>query len=401
MFKLLIADDEARIRKGLKNSLNWSDMNIEIVGEAEDGEIALKIIEDKKPDIILIDICMPFLNGLDLIEKIKSSVSNSIIIIISGYDEFSYAQRALKLRVFDYILKPVDSKMLEGVILRATKELNKFQEKRNYLEWTNKHLEENSSALKQSFLNNWLSGKLTHEQLIDELDFFNINIGKDVGLIVIKVVERLALGVAIKSWDKKMLNFAIINIACEVLNKPEPILTFIDDDGNIVVIMNIDQNKSWHNVGALIEEKIYDYLHYTAIVDQKKVSNILTVRDCYISLINDINKKTQYKPVVLLVMKYICKNYCVNDLNLEKVSKEFNVSSSYLSKLLKQQIGMSFIDYVTSVRINKAMCIMEDPTVKIYEVAELVGYSNQHYFCKAFKKIMGFPPTEFRGGISN
>lgn len=401
MFKLLIADDETRIRKGLKNSLNWSDMNIELIGEAEDGEIALKIIEDEKPDIILIDICMPFLNGLDLIEKINLTVSNSIIIIISGYDEFSYAQRALKLRVFDYILKPVDSKMLEGVILRATKELNKFEEKRNYQEWTNKHLEENSNALKQSFLGNWLSGKLSYEQLIDELSFLNINMGKDIGLIIIKVVERLGLGISEKNWDKKMLNFAIVNIACEVLNKLKNVITFTDDEGNIVLIMNIDKNIDWFNTGNLIEEKIYDYLHYTAIVEQKKVSNILSVRDSYKDIVEDINKKTRYKPVVLLVMRYICKNYNANDLNLEKISKEFNVSSSYLSKLLKQQIGMSFIDYVTSVRINKAMCIMEDPTVKIYEVAELVGYSNQHYFCKAFKKTMGFPPTEFRGGISN
>lgn len=401
MFKLLIADDETRIRKGLKNSLNWKDMNIEIVGEAEDGEIALKMIEDKKPDIILIDICMPFLSGLDLIEKISSSLSNSIIIIISGYDEFNYAQRALKLRVFDYILKPVDSKMLEGVVLRAIKELNKFQEKRNYQEWTNKQLEENSNALKQSFLGNWLSGKLSYEQLIDELSFFHINMGKDIGIIVIKVVERLGLGISEKNWDKKMLNFAIVNIASEVLNKLKNLLTFVDDDGNIVVIINIDKNIDWVNTSNLIEEKIYDYLHYTAIVEQKKVSNILAVKDSYNVLVEEINKKTQYKPVVLLVMKYICKNYHVNDLNLEKISKEFNVSSSYLSKLLKQQIGMSFIDYVTSVRIKKAMCIMEDPTIKIYEVAELVGYSNQHYFCKAFKKTTGFPPTEFRGGITN
>jgi two-component system response regulator YesN len=179
------------------------------------------------------------------------------------------------------------------------------------------------------------------------------------------------------------------------------VLTFTDDDGNIVVVMNIDKNIDWLNAGNLIEEKIYDYLHYTAIVEQKKVSNILSVKDSYKGLVEGINRKTQYKPVVLLVMKYICKNYFVNDLSLEKISKEFNVSPSYLSKLLKQQIGMSFIDYVTNVRINRAMCIMEDPTIKIYQVAELVGYNNQHYFCKAFKKIMGFPPTEFRGGISS
>lgn len=100
----------------------------------------------------------------------------------------------------------------------------------------------------------------------------------------------------------------------------------------------------------------------------------------------------------MLAIKYIEDNYYSNDLSVNDISDKLEVTSSYLSKLLKKETGLSFIDYLTNVRIKKAMCIMEDPSIKIYDVAELVGYSNQHYFCRAFKKVVGISPTEFKRG---
>jgi len=99
-----------------------------------------------------------------------------------------------------------------------------------------------------------------------------------------------------------------------------------------------------------------------------------------------------------LAIKYIGENYYLNDLNINDISDKLEVTSSYLSKLLKKETGVSFIDYLTNIRVKKAMYIMEDPTVKIYDVAELVGYSNQHYFCRAFKRVVGFSPTEYKRG---
>ena len=133
MWKLVVADDEPKIRRGIENILNWNDFNIDIVGEAEDGEIALEVIEEKTPDIILLDINMPFLNGLNLLQKLKDINNKSIVIIISGYDDFSYAQKALKLNVFDYILKPVNKKSMEEIITKAIYKLNEIEKENNYL----------------------------------------------------------------------------------------------------------------------------------------------------------------------------------------------------------------------------------------------------------------------------
>lgn len=94
--------------------------------------------------------------------------------------------------------------------------------------------------------------------------------------------------------------------------------------------------------------------------------------------------------MVLLAIKYIEDNYYSNELSINYISNKLEVTSSYLSKLLKKETGLSFIDYLTKIRIEKAMYIMEDPAVKIYDVAELVGYSNQHYFVELLKSSWSF-----------
>lgn len=397
MYKLLIADDESIIRKGLKNVIDWQKLNIEVVGEAEDGEVALNLIEKLKPDIILLDICMPFLNGLELIKKIKDIDKNFIIIIVTGYDEFQYTHEALKLKVFDYLLKPINKEDLKNIILKALQELNKSNERKSYITWANKQLNENLNSLRENFFNNLVSGNIKTLNVKKEMSFFKIKLGDNIGIIIIKVIEKLNTEVISKRWDKPLLNFAIKNMAYELLQKFKPLYAFADDENNVVIIANLNNVDKWVKASALIEEKFFKYLHYTVVTEEQSISGgILKIESAYKSMIREINKKTEFKPVVLLAIKFIDNNYCENDLSLDEVSKRFCLSSSYLSKLIKEETGLSFVDYLTSIRIRKATSIMDDPTVKIYQVAELVGYSNQHYFCKAFKKVTGLSPTEYR-----
>jgi len=399
MYKLLIADDEAIIRKGLKNVIDWQKLNIEVVGEAEDGEVALKLVESLRPDIILLDICMPFLNGLELIKKIKDIDKNFIIIIITGYDEFQYTHEALKLKVFDYLLKPINKEELRNIIEKALLELNKNNERTSYITWANRQLYENLSSLVENFFNNLITGSINELDTKREMNFFKIKLGENIGIIIIKVIEKLNSEVISKKWDSMLLNFAIKNIAYELLQKFKPVYAFTDDENNVIVIANISNMDKWVNVGTLIEEKFFKYLHYTIVTEQRNITGgVFEVKAAYRSMIKQINKKVEFKPVVLLAIRFIDNNYYKNDLSLEMISKKFCLSSSYLSKLIKEETGLSFVDYVTSIRIKKAISIMDDPTVKIYQVAELVGYSNQHYFCKAFKKVTGLSPTEYRSG---
>lgn len=397
MWKLFVADDEPKIRKGIEKILDWSEFNIEIVGEAEDGEIALELIKKKKPDIILLDINMPFLNGLALLQKLRDIDNKSIIIIISGYDDFSYAQKALKFNVFDYILKPVNKRDLEEIIVKAINELNKIERQNSYLAWIKEQLSENKDILQKTFFSEWFGNKLTDQQVLKEIKFFNIEFGSNVGIIVTKLVEKLNIEVIEEKWNPELLEFAIANLLKDKFEELEPKFIFNDDKRNIILISKINNMSEWLSESNHIEAEITKYLKCNVLIEQANVNNgVLGIKNEYIKIINSLNEKKKCSPMVLLTIKYIEDNYYSNDLNINNISETLEVTSSYLSKILKKETGQSFIDYLTNIRIKKAMYIMEDPTIKIYDVAELVGYSNQHYFCRAFKKVVGISPTEYK-----
>lgn len=399
MWKLVIADDEPKIRRGIENLLDWHELNIDIVGEAEDGEIALEVIKEKKPHIILLDINMPFLNGLNLLQKLKDINNKSIVIIISGYDDFSYAQRALQFNVFDYILKPVNKKSMEEIIRKAIYKLDEINKENNYVEWINKQLTGNIDALKKTFFSEWLNNKLSDEEVLKEIKYFNIDFGNNIGITVVKLVDKLNIEIIDKKWSTELLKFAISNLLNDKFKQSNSKFIFDDDKKNIIVLNKIDDMLGWITLGNELEADISKYLKCNVIVEQANVSSgILPIKDVYLKIINSVNEKKKCSPMVLLAIKYIGENYYLNHLNINDISDKLEVTSSYLSKLLKKEIGVSFIDYLTNIRIKKAMYIMEDPTIKIYDVAELVGYNNQHYFCRAFKRVVGFSPTEYKRG---
>ena len=119
MFRVLIADDEETIRNGLKNLIESYDIGLSVIATAEDGEMAISLIEEYKPEIILMDINMPFMNGLEVIEQIRKTNENTKIIIISGYNQFDYAQKALELGVFSYLLKPINYRNFKDILVAA------------------------------------------------------------------------------------------------------------------------------------------------------------------------------------------------------------------------------------------------------------------------------------------
>ncbi|MBN7573607.1 DNA-binding response regulator [Clostridium sp. 2-1] len=399
MWKLVIADDEPKIRRGIENILNWSEFGIEIVGQAEDGEIALEIIKENRPDIILLDINMPFLNGLDLLQKLKEIGNSGIVIIISGYDDFSYAQKALQYNVFDYILKPVSKKNIEEIIIKATNKLIEKGKENNYLEWVKRQLAENKEVLQKTFFSEWFNNKLSDEQVLKEMSFFDIEFGRNIGIMVIKIVEKLNVEVSVRNWSVELLEFAIANILNDGFKDLELKYIFNDDKKNIILVSKINDMGWWISIAKEMQKEIYKYLKCNVLIEQASVFNdVFKIKDEYMKIMNNVNEKKKCSSMVLLAIKYIEDNYYSNELSINYISNKLEVTSSYLSKLLKKETGLSFIDYLTKIRIKKAMYIMEDPAVKIYDVAELVGYSNQHYFCRAFKKVVGVSPTEYKRG---
>ena len=135
MVKLFLAEDEIAMREGIRRNIHWEEEGIEFCGEAGDGELAWPLIREKRPDIVITDIKMPFMDGLQLTALIKKELPDTRVIILSGYGEFEYAQEAVRLGVTEYLLKPITPRQLREVIRRLAEEVE--SEKRNSASSTN------------------------------------------------------------------------------------------------------------------------------------------------------------------------------------------------------------------------------------------------------------------------
>ncbi|NOV01146.1 response regulator transcription factor [Paenibacillus planticolens] len=401
VINLLIVDDEPKIRRKIRQLLDWESFGMEIVGEAEDGELALELAESLRPDLLLVDICIPIMNGLELVEKVNRILPHSVVVLITGHDEFTFAHQAVKLNVFDYLLKPVRQDELQGVILRAKKQLEQFSFQNKYMNWANTHLTKNFTSIRDRFLNEWVNGQLSDIEVEEQLDFFKIKVPSQFGMMLIKVTDRLMIGQGFKEWDRQLLLFAVQNVTEEIVSGRGQSLIFRDAKDHVVVLLHLNDQTNLETLAELVTVSMEKYLKCNVHSIAQQRDQWCGIPDLYRQLLQEMMVEEHWSPIVLLSKKYIDTHYQLETFSLQDLAKQFQISPAYISRLLRQELGATFIDYLTKTRIKRAIQLMNDPSCKMYEVAEKVGYSSQHYFSTAFKKIVGISPTEYRKGGSN
>ncbi len=220
MYRIVIADDEEIIRNGLKNLIESYNLNLSVVGVAKDGEESIKLITKYQPEIILMDINMPFMNGLEVIEKTKELVPNSKIIIISGYNQFEFAQRSLDLGVYTYLLKPIQYKDFKNILIKAMDsyserlwELNKIKESNIGL--TN---HDNIGTLVINYIKeNFNQNNLTINHISDQLHISQSYVTKIIkqktGSNFTDYLNKLRINMSIKMLMDKNQTFSINEIS--------------------------------------------------------------------------------------------------------------------------------------------------------------------------------------------
>jgi two-component system response regulator YesN len=399
MWNVLIADDEPKIRRGLRKAIERIRADMRVVAEAEDGEAAFALVQKEKPDILMIDVRMPFLNGLELIEKINAENCDCIIIVVSGHDEFEYAQRALQLKVFEYVLKPVPQEVLEGVLERAAQALAAGRSQRRYLAWAHDQLERNLPLLREQFLRDWLRGRLSPLELAEQAQFLDVQTSGPAALAVIHVVDRAIPTAPSEERERRLALYAVRSAVEETFAGFTPLWVFNDERDDIVVLCACAGGKDWVEAAARIEQHVVPSLCQALIVVQAAVPEAAQgVPEAYEALSTEVAERGSHRALVVQAQRYIDAHFGEPTLALEEVASSARISPGYLSRLLKLETGFSFVDYLARVRINKAVQMMSDPAVKVYEVAEAVGYQSQHYFSRAFKRVFGRPPVEYRKG---
>ena len=152
MVKVFLVDDEIVIREGIRNSFPWEESGYTLVGEAPDGEIALPMIRDANPDILITDIRMPFMDGMQLCREVKRQMPWIGVVILSGYDDFTYARQAISLGVKEYLLKPVTAQELKEVLDRISARLAEERRAREDMALMRRRLHSGSQFVKEKLL---------------------------------------------------------------------------------------------------------------------------------------------------------------------------------------------------------------------------------------------------------
>ncbi len=523
MYSVFIVDDEIIVRDGIRNKIDWEKSGFTFCGEAGDGEIALSMIQDLKPDIIITDIKMPFMDGLELSRMVKKLLPWTKIIILSGHDEFEYAKKAISIGIVDYILKPFTSEELLASMNRAVEDLDKEKRRFSDIKKMEESLKSASLLAKEKLLTDIVLGVITGVDAVRMAADMKIDLISRYYTVCVCEIQP-AGGNSSKLIEAKSRLLSIAE------NNPKPTVFFISPERAVFILKNMQleqaeedsyklANAVEHEISAGTDSfvvtsigitvdriaKINDsynsavqYLNQNRLVsgknriinssdctesgvapydlkendplveriryaDEGEIEQIVThylecideVRDDFAStasyllvdiimsvskLIEDLggdvkeiapeilsrsfvtgavsskeifttevkrilltvlawrNSRTQgkYGTVILRAKKYIEENFANPDICLMSTAKAVNMSPNHFSSVFSQECGMTYIEYLTNVRIERAKKLLKNTTMRSSEIAYEIGFSDPHYFSFIFKKITGCSPQEFR-----
>lgn len=175
-YRVLLADDEEEIRTGISRKIDWASLGFTLVGEAGNGAEALELAEQLRPDVVLTDIKMPFLDGLELCRRLRVSLPGARLVVFSGFDDFEYARQAVGMGVSEYILKPINAPELIQVLEKLREQLDRQRLERRDMETLRRRYEESLPVLRELFYTRLLSGQLRPEQVQDRAARYEIDL---------------------------------------------------------------------------------------------------------------------------------------------------------------------------------------------------------------------------------
>ena len=364
MIKVFLVEDEAIIRRGIRDNINWEENGFEFVGEAGDGEYAYPLILKAEPDLLITDVKMPFMDGLELSRLVKKALPNTKIVILSGYNEFDYAKEAIKIGISDYLLKPVTSANLIDALKKVAETIREEREKSRLLERYFVSYEKYTEFLDRTDFSG-VDRKLIR-------DFLKLGSEEECGTFIEEyfaaVGENNYKSLLLRQYMVMDIFYCVQEFLKEIKVNPDEIPSRQRDIKLIpTTIVSVDTTKQY------LKE-----LFVFALGRRDKVSN-----DRYGMLISDAKD-------------CIAENFANSEFSLNMIAARIGVSPSYFSSIFKQETGQSFVEYLTKIRIEKACELLRCTTLRASEIGAQVGYNDPHYFSATFKKVMGQSPKDFK-----
>ena len=542
MLKIFLAEDEVIVRETIKRMIPWEEMGFELVGEAADGEMALPLLIRQKPDLLITDIKMPFMDGLTLAKLAKKELSELKIVILSGYDDFNYAKQAINIGVEDYLLKPITKNAL---IERLSEIRSRYEHEKTQKEYYEKFQREMQAYEKNSsrdFFEALVRGSMDMMEVYKKAEKLGVDIVAEAYNILIftmnseedfsgqkegyseweaETLEMLeeffsghpsamlfrsnifSYGVLLKGQKEsiKEITKECVGKIQGILNRKESKREWFLAVGQPVERLS-QIKKSYHTASRAFSQRYlygenilyYDEMEmmehrsgqadtndnaYLKKVDvnalnpailQKFLSNgiqeeienfvkdyfyaigqepmeslafrnyvILNVRFSVITFlkglgcdtegmepenteeilvesgknienaiayaekmisraitIRDQNSGNKNRSILKTAVDFIDEHYMDEDISLNTAANVANVSSNHFSALFSQNMGQTFIEYLTSLRMNKAKELLRCTGMRSSEIAGEIGYKDAHYFSYLFKKTQGMTPSDYR-----
>lgn len=533
LYKVILADDEEEIRNGIIRKINWKENGFELVGAAENGQEALELAEKCKPDVVMTDVKMPFLNGLELGEKLAERMPSTKLVLFSGFDDFEYAQQAVKLNATEYILKPINSEELVALLQKIKKQIDmELSEKRN-LDTLNQYYLKSLPILKEQFLIRLVSSKLSekrakelakefqedlsaqfwtvailHGELNEETkqdEHFSFHNQEELLPLSLKQIadEALVREFRFKSFiysDNVTLIFMLseekeilkivngMNRLCKIAQRFLDIpvsagigtpcdslaeirysyqgaenalgyrvlmgdkAIYIDDmEPDLSIQLQFDEQderellnaiklEPQENIRAIVDrlvgrfrdsrvpfnqyqiymteilsglfkvirgykldmEEVFGkdfkgYSHLSDFESLSDLSNWFYEACCKISAMIKRERMDTTKLIAEKAKEFVKEHYSDSNVSVEMLCSFLHVSPAYFSTIFKKETGVSFITYLTDVRMEEAVKLLNTTDEKTYVISLKVGYTEPNYFSYVFKKHFGVSPSKYRG----
>lgn len=517
MHKVLFADDEYWTREKLRTMICWEEYGLEFLEPAVDGEDALMKIGQFHPDIFITDINMPFLSGVELLEKVQKKYPKLVTFVISGYDDFSYVKDSFMSGSINYLIKPVSKIDLVKAIVKALEKISEYETEQIELLKSASVLQDREFSQliqrkgawsaagicadhavtfagmrlvlikihnfqeivkKDSFAGNNGIYLIKNEirKIFDEEDavVFNNIYRHNEYLVLTKKTEDVLINLAEKIRVKfsaayhscmticiTSQSYAMESMPMAYLEAISLLMTRIYKEKDQIIVSRDKEKGGWiqhftpelekqlksalalgkmQNVKRVVfentglracEKEAWTYLEVKQTIKQifdviagyalqqgkSRAADIDGLFDVIDQTVDSLNCHTLFdwmedaiaylvplkeeivtesmKQTVHLVAEWIDQHYA-EELSLTALAEMYYVESSYLSKVFRQEMGETLILYITHKRIQKALEYMADDTMRLSEVAFVVGYDDYTYFSRVFKKIMGMSPREYR-----
>ena len=542
MLKIFLAEDEVIVRETIKRMIPWEELGFELVGEAADGEMALPLLIRQKPDLLITDIKMPFMDGLTLAKLAKKELPELKIVILSGYDDFNYAKQAINIGVEDYLLKPITKNAL---IERISEIRSRYEHEKTQKEYYEKFQREMQAYEKNSsrdFFEALVRGSMDMMEVYKKAEKLGVDIVAEAYNILIFTMNSeedfSGQKEGYSEWEAESLEMmegffsgnplamlfrsnifsygvllkgqkeSIKEITKECVGKIQGILKRKESKREwfLAVGQPVERlsqiKKSYHTASRAFSQRYlyvenilyYDEMEmmehrsgqadtndnaYLKKVDvnalnpailQKFLSNgiqeetenfvkdyfyaigqepmeslvfrnyvILNVRFSVITFlkglgcdtegmepenteeilaesgkniesaiayaekmvsqaitIRDQNSGNKNRSILKTAVDFIESHYMEEEISLNTVANVANVSANHFSALFSQNMGQTFIEYLTSLRMNKAKELLRCTGMRSSEIAGEIGYKDAHYFSYLFKKTQGMTPSDYR-----